>query len=53
MSDIINNILTEWSYRVHNGQPKVDDNQQITIIQNYLIENNFPFEENKKRGFSV
>ena len=42
MSDIINNILTEWSYRVHNGQPNVDNNQHITILQNYLIENNYP-----------
>ena len=40
--DLINTILTEWSYKVDNGQPNVHNPKHITILQNYLIENNYP-----------
>ena len=42
--NIINTIITEWSYKVDNGQPDVSNKQHITILQNYLIENNYPSE---------
>ena len=34
-------------------KPELKNKHYKSVLHNYLIENNFPFEENKKRGFSV
>ena len=35
---IIDKILTEWAYRVHDGMPDISDNYHLVQLEQYLNE---------------
>ena len=42
MSNPIDNILTEWAYRVHDGMPDPKDNYHVVQLEEYLNELRLP-----------
>ena len=42
ISEIIEDILVEWSYRVHDGMPKVNDTFHLVILEDILQERKYP-----------
>ena len=42
MNNLIDKILTEWSYRVHDGMPDLTNPMHLVILQESLDELHFP-----------
>ena len=40
--NLIEDILVEWSYRVHDGMPKVNDTYHLVILEDILQERKYP-----------
>ena len=42
MNQLIDNILAEWSYRVHNGMPNPKNNEHLVVLEQTLMEMGLP-----------
>lgn len=50
--ELLDNILLEWSYRLKDGIPDVNDPEKVKVLNQVLAENKLPLYEEKKDKIS-